>query len=372
MIWICEKGHEWKAAVSDRTRGSECPVCQNRKLLKGYNDLASLYPKIASEWDYERNNGKLPEDVIFSLGHHYHWRCSRNHTWSATAKSRTQNNTGCPKCNAYTQSSFPQEAVIFYLSKAFNVAAREKVAGKELDAYLTDYKIGVEYDGWWHSFDGVKDRDDSKNATMKEAGVSLYRIAESMHFNFDRSNQRIEYFYTKDCSSLKKPIDLLLRWLSEETGVDCSGISVDCIRDRQSIDTQMNRGSLANSFGERSSKYLVEWHPTKNRGLTPFQFTVFSGKRVWWKCSYCGCDWEASFADRSYSKGLGCPLCSVRRAATDRCRKVLQFDLDRTKVRVWSSAKEAVSITGIKTIASACRGDQKTAGGYIWRYAQEP
>ena len=49
-----------------------------------------------------------------------------------------------------------------------------------------------------------------------------------------------------------------------------------------------------------------EWHPTKNKELTPNQFTYGSGKKVWWKCSKKH-NWQATIVSRT--KGKSCPLC---------------------------------------------------------------
>ena len=40
--WKCEKGHECKASIQPRTKtGVGCPYCSNKKVLSGYNDLAT-------------------------------------------------------------------------------------------------------------------------------------------------------------------------------------------------------------------------------------------------------------------------------------------------------------------------------------------
>ena len=40
--WKCGKcGYEWKAVVHSRVKGAECPVCADRAVLSGYNDLAA-------------------------------------------------------------------------------------------------------------------------------------------------------------------------------------------------------------------------------------------------------------------------------------------------------------------------------------------
>ena len=54
-------------------------------------------------------------------------------------------------------------------------------------------------------------------------------------------------------------------------------------------------------------KLAKEWHPTKNRGLTPAKVTTTSKKKVWWKCSTCKHEWKAAISDRC--NGQGCKKC---------------------------------------------------------------
>ena len=54
--WSCFKGHEWSAKIVDRARGNGCPYCANRKVLCGYNDLASKRPDLVKEWNYLKNS----------------------------------------------------------------------------------------------------------------------------------------------------------------------------------------------------------------------------------------------------------------------------------------------------------------------------
>ena len=35
--------HSWKAAIKDRTQGTGCPYCANKKVLVGFNDLATTH-----------------------------------------------------------------------------------------------------------------------------------------------------------------------------------------------------------------------------------------------------------------------------------------------------------------------------------------
>ena len=63
VIWRCEKGHEWEAAVKSRTiNKTGCPYCSHNKVLVGFNDLATLLPDIAAEWS-EKNLPLKPDEV---------------------------------------------------------------------------------------------------------------------------------------------------------------------------------------------------------------------------------------------------------------------------------------------------------------------
>ena len=97
--WRCAKGHSWKDAVVKRTHGKPCPYCTNRHVLIGYNDLATLYPKLANEWDYSNNVGVDINTVVPGCTKKVSWKCSScGHIWVASIQSRTRKGTGCPIC----------------------------------------------------------------------------------------------------------------------------------------------------------------------------------------------------------------------------------------------------------------------------------
>jgi hypothetical protein len=62
-----------------------------------------------------------------------------------------------------------------------------------------------------------------------------------------------------------------------------------------------------NDLASRNPEIAAEWHPTKNRSLTPERVTAGSAKRVWWKCAE-GHEWEAAVTYRT--RGYGCPICA--------------------------------------------------------------
>ena len=67
-----------------------------------------------------------------------------------------------------------------------------------------------------------------------------------------------------------------------------------------------------NDLASKRPELAKEWHPTKNRKLTPDQVPVASDRKVWWRCSKCGYVWRAAIYSRT-EKGSDCPQCAKNR-----------------------------------------------------------
>jgi DNA-directed RNA polymerase subunit RPC12/RpoP len=94
--WVCDKGHTWEATVKNRALiGSSCPYCEHRAVLKGYNDLQTVNPKLAREWSPK--NKLKPSDVSPSSNTEVLWICKNGHEWSARVADRSEGH-GCPYC----------------------------------------------------------------------------------------------------------------------------------------------------------------------------------------------------------------------------------------------------------------------------------
>ena len=99
--WRCSLGHEWRAEIVDRTRGTNgCPYCGNKKVLAGFNDLASIEPEIAAEWHPTLNGALTPEMVTAGSNRKVWWLCPEGHVWRTAISNRTnaKKRTGCPVC----------------------------------------------------------------------------------------------------------------------------------------------------------------------------------------------------------------------------------------------------------------------------------
>lgn len=98
--WKCGKGHSYQRLISAQTsKTSECPICKMQVLSPGVNDLVTLYPAIANEWDYSSNGDAKPEAYTPISGKRFNWKCQTcGWTWNISIKSRCILGHGCPKC----------------------------------------------------------------------------------------------------------------------------------------------------------------------------------------------------------------------------------------------------------------------------------
>ncbi len=94
--WTCSKGHKWEATVKNRALiGSKCPFCEHRAVLKGYNDLQTLFPQVAKTWSPK--NKLKPSEVSSRSNTEVLWKCKKGHEWKARIADRTEGH-GCPYC----------------------------------------------------------------------------------------------------------------------------------------------------------------------------------------------------------------------------------------------------------------------------------
>ena len=103
--WRCPKGHSYRAVIAQRVqRGDGCPYCANRKVLPGFNDLATAAPLVAKQWHETLNGALTPEMVTTGSHKKAWWQCSYGHVWKAAIYSRAGvQQCGCPVCAGKTK-----------------------------------------------------------------------------------------------------------------------------------------------------------------------------------------------------------------------------------------------------------------------------
>lgn len=96
--WHCYKGHNWTTQIKTRTakRSLGCPICAGKETLQGYNDLATVRPDIAAEWNPTKNGETTPQLVTAGSTASIWWICDQGHEWSTPVARRVQ--AKCPYC----------------------------------------------------------------------------------------------------------------------------------------------------------------------------------------------------------------------------------------------------------------------------------
>ena len=142
--WICEKRHEWQARVSGRVAGDCCPICTNRKILQGENDLASTHPSLAAQWHPTKNRQLTPEMVVSGSTHKVWWKCDQGHEWCAEIAKRALQGTGCPICAGKT--TIPGETP---LATAFPEIANEWHPYRNGERTPEQVPVFSNLNAWW-------------------------------------------------------------------------------------------------------------------------------------------------------------------------------------------------------------------------------
>jgi DNA-directed RNA polymerase subunit RPC12/RpoP len=95
--WVCGRGHEWEAMVSNRNQGAGCPYCSGRLATKEKN-LRAINPSLAKEWHPTKNAPLTPKDVTPNSHKKVWWVCGKGHEWEAAVNNRNRG-TGCRYCS---------------------------------------------------------------------------------------------------------------------------------------------------------------------------------------------------------------------------------------------------------------------------------
>lgn len=190
--WICKKEHEWEATVGDvAARRSNCPVCSNYKILLGYNDLLTHYPKIIEHWS--PNNEKSPQEYSLGSGYTVELVCPKDGSFYKKEIFNFVRSSypfcACPNCTTST-SSFEKEVNQFIkndLKIETITSDRKIISPKELDIVIEEKKIAIECNGtYWHSDAFIqkargisaKDHHQMKKELAKAAGYKLFFVWE--------------------------------------------------------------------------------------------------------------------------------------------------------------------------------------------------
>ena len=306
--WKCPKNHSYVCSIRDKVRGYGCPICSNRKISVGYNDLNTTNPRLAKEWHPTKNGDLTPKDVTANSGKKVWWICEKGHEWCTSVQHRN-NGTNCPKCNDEKQTSFPEQALVYYLGKQLDVESRKKIGNYEADIFIQDLNLAIEYDGIiFHSNIKAKKREENKNKIFKSKGIDLIRIKEYNNSYVDNEKNIIYCKYDSNYNYLTFVFKSLQKIFDYKYNMKIK-IDVNIERDQNKILSNYKKMNKINSLIKINPNLAKEWNYNKNGTLNPNYFTSKSNYKVWWVCEK-GHEWRASINSRN--NGRSCPFCSGR------------------------------------------------------------
>jgi hypothetical protein len=304
--WLCCKcNYEWEEILSRRTSsGAGCPCCAKRKIES--NCLAIKYPKLLTEWDWDRNHLSpytiSPQSTQIVL-----WICKHGHESYPSRVSHKVNGHGCPKCN--NQDSKLQLFFYYELQYFYNdVQYKYKIDGKECDIYLPSYKVAVEIDAYrWHK-DKLK-QEKIKAKTLEHLGITLISIRENKLAKVSPHTVR----YTNNDAKLdicKKLIALLYKLTRDKRLLAYKNYTIP-INEETYLSQIANYPAppRENTLAKINPMLASEWDYGLNGTLTPYDVCPNSHEKVWWLCLDGGHgSWRATIANR-HRKGYGCRKC---------------------------------------------------------------
>ncbi len=355
--WLCPEGHDYEQATNKRTaRKQSCPYCSNHKAWQGLNDFKTKYPDIAKEWHPTKNGGLKPSDVTSGSGKRVWWRCPVGHDYQAVVRDRGIGQTGCPICNKRKTSSFPEQAILYYIKKLYPDAVNKYKemfrSTMEFDVYIPELKVAIEYDGGhWHKTEDEHKREIKKYKFCKEHQIYLIRIKEKNGVKWDDTYDEIYYVKPvkrNNLAELEKIINYVLNSItvsidnliedwqispSDPNSIPCvfkykpfklfhHDVDVNLERDKQEILNYLSK--IENSLYDLRPDVAAKWNYEKNGNLKPNMFTISSNETVWWKCPDCGNEWKCSINSMTREGRYGCVKCSLKRRVKNFTKKRIQ------------------------------------------------
>jgi rubrerythrin len=326
--WLCPIVHAYEQSVNRRIlRGSACPYCSGHKVLTGFNDLATINPELAAEWHPTKNGDLTPFVVTAGTAKRVWWQCPLGHEYQATVHDRNSDHTKCPICNARKQTSFPEQAIYYYIKKLYpdTISKYKEVFANsmELDVYVPSIRFAVEFDGAaWHNTEAQHERERQKYEICKDNVITLFRVKEHTGkecMDVADATYNIKKIRRASFDELEAVIHAILDSIDIESNMwtrknplhfHCNKVDVNIPRDRAEIQNYVFQ--IENSFTDIRPDVAKKWNFDRNGSLNPNMFSVGSNEIVWWKCPDCGHEWQSSINSMTREGRRGCAICSKK------------------------------------------------------------
>jgi len=311
--WICSQGddHIWQTSISNRNRGSGCPICANQKVVLS-NSLLTTHPSLAMEWHNLRNGRLTASEISAGSNKKVWWKCKKgdDHEWQSSISSR-KNGSGCPICaGKKTVYSNSLEAIHPNIAKEWHPTKNGKLKPSDVRPQK-NLKV------WWKCPEGDDHEWQSLIGHRASRGDGC-TICSGHKAVLSNCLATLDPDKAKDWHPLKNgtltPKDVLPYsgkkvWWKCDKGDDHEWYV--SINSKQGCPVCSNQKVvLSNCLQTTHQKIANEWHPIKNGSLKPMSVVAGSAKKVWWQCDKNeDHEWKSQIQSRT--NGTGCPYCTL-------------------------------------------------------------
>src|ERR1035437_5080654 len=317
--WKCDKieDHEWETSIINRTKGHGCSCCDGKTVVLS-NCLATTQPEIAKQWHQTLNGQLTPYDFTqYSETQKIWWKCDKvdDHIWEAFISTRTSGK-GCACCEGRQvvlsnclATTRPDLCVEWHSTKNGNLTPFNITEGCGKKVW---WKCDKADDHEWEST--INNRNNGNNChccsgqkvVLSNCLATTHpKIVEQWHptKNGDLTPFNVT-FGTRIKVWWKCPV--------EDDHIWNTAISNRTVGDSNCPCCCGQKVCSSNCLATTHPKIAEQWHPTKNRTLTPFNITHGTHKKVWWKCpNNPEHEWLASISNRTKNIcGRNCPTCN--------------------------------------------------------------
>lgn len=262
-----------------------------------------------------------------------YWICPLGHEYTKEIKLRDAGQ-GCTICAKESQTSFPEQAICYYLSKCFR-KVKNRYGKPEIDIYIPELQFGIEYDGLYaHKKKSMQEH--KKDVLLQEKGIFLLRVKEVKNKISNTDN----ILYCKADNNYKYLESVLadiIKIINRKYNLHID-IELDIDKDRIKIEEQYINSLKENSIKVKKPELLKEWDYDKNGKIKPEFVSYGSSKKYWWKCEH-----GHSYLHNVKSKKLG--------VGCQECTRINIYDLH--------TGERIDSIIGIKNICNKLNLDYK-------------
>lgn len=306
--WQCEFGHEWKAIVASRSRGTGCPKCsrQTSELeISLYCELKTIFPNV--RWQEKVEGAEcdilLADENIAIEIDGYYWH--KDKTAKDLAKNSKLAANGIEVIRIRDKKLgklrprdllFTKYDDCFEITKAILEKFRKGVdanSARKIESYV---KAGARQN----------QREANRLISYLPAPPPEQSFAEAYPAFAAEWNCGRNHPITPEMLRPKSNKNV---WWQCAAGHEWEMRVSDRARGHGCPYCSGHRVSADYNFAAKHPKLARQWHPTKNLGLKPEQLTPGSGETVWWLCPE---DHEFEMAVYRRASGTGCPICSGR------------------------------------------------------------